>query len=116
MERFEHDAVFEYHIHMGVGRSTFSDFIAHTPIEQTGRFGQYSSNALMGEAMVSGVVNGKLELAGTGFSRHLYSFHLVGVMCTHYTGLQRVILPFATTETDETEVIVKVCLLLGFVC
>ena len=37
-------------------------------------------------------------------------------MCTHYTGLQRVILPFATTETDETEVIVKVCLLLGFVC
>ena len=66
--------------------------------------------------MVSGVIDGKLELAGTRVSRHLYSFHLVGVMCTHYTGLQRVILPFATTECNETEVIVKACLLLGFVC
>ena len=64
------DGILGSHVQVGVGRSLFAGFVTHTPVFQTGELFQNGADALMGESVGLGVVEGKLEFAGCLFPSH----------------------------------------------
>ena len=74
MHRVKHNATRGHHIDVRMRCPLFTNFVAHTPILQTGKLGKYRPNLLVGIAVVNGVIDCQLKFAGTLLSCHITPF------------------------------------------